>query len=300
MNIQLIPYNKIDKQKWDACIANSSNGLVYAYSFYLDTMAKHWEALVLNNYQIVMPLTFNEKYGIGYLYQPAFVAQLGVFGNKVTKEIVEKFIDAIPTKYKYWDIYFNYKNAFTLNNFYERSNYILPLNKSYELLYASFKENVKRNIKKCRQLNCSVKNNILIDDVVELAKQQTATFSKLTAVDFEAIKKVYAHLKQIEKAITYGVYLNDRLLASAAFFFSNNRAYYILVGNHPDGKTIGASHTLINEFIKDNANKDLVLDFEGSDISSLAFFYGSFGAVEEKFVGVKYNKLPWYVKWMKK
>lgn len=300
MSIQLIPYNNIDKQKWDACITNASNGVVYAYSFYLDAMAKNWEAMVLNDYEMVMPLTYNKKYGIYYLYQPPFCAQLGVFGNELTKEIVEKFIATIPLKYKYWDVYLNYKNIFSINNFYARNNYTLGLNKSYEELYVAFKENVKRNIKKSVQLNCTIKKNILIDDVIELAKVQTRLFSKLTNNDFEAIKKVYLFLMGKENAITYGVYLNNELLASAVFFFCNNRAYYILVGNHPDCKKIGASHALINEFIKDNANKNVLLDFEGSDIPSLAFFYSSFGAVEEKFVGVKFNNLPWYVRWIKK
>ncbi len=73
-----------------------------------------------------------------------------------------------------------------------------------------------------------------------------------------------------------------------------------MVGNHPDGKTLGASHALINAFIKDNAGEDLLLDFEGSDIPSLAFFYSSFGAVEERYSAVKLNKLPSPLKWFKK
>jgi len=72
-----------------------------------------------------------------------------------------------------------------------------------------------------------------------------------------------------------------------------------MVGNHPDGKTIGASHYLIDRFIADYAGQNLILDFEGSDISSLAFFYSSFGAKEEKYSAIKLNKLPWYIKWMK-
>jgi hypothetical protein len=44
----------------------------------------------------------------------------------------------------------------------------------------------------------------------------------------------------------------------------------------------------------------MVLDFEGSDIRNLAFFYSSFGAKEENFAGVKLNRLPFYLKWMKK
>ena len=73
-----------------------------------------------------------------------------------------------------------------------------------------------------------------------------------------------------------------------------------MVGNHPDGKTIGASHALIDAFIKDHAGQDLILDFEGSDIRNLAFFYESFGATIEIYPALKINKLPWYARLLKK
>lgn len=90
------------------------------------------------------------------------------------------------------------------------------------------------------------------------------------------------------------------MIASCVFFFSNNRAYYILVGNHPNGKTIGASHALIDAFIADHAGQNLLLDFEGSDIRNLAFFYSSFGAVQEIYPALKINRLPFYLRWLKK
>jgi hypothetical protein len=101
-------------------------------------------------------------------------------------------------------------------------------------------------------------------------------------------------------ATTYGIFSNEKeILASCVFFFSHNRAYYILVGNDPKGKTTGSSHALIDAFIKDNAGKNIVLDFEGSDISSLALFYSSFGATLEIYPSLKINRLPFYLKWLK-
>lgn len=262
-------------------------------------MASHWDALIANDYEFVMPLTYNKKYGIYYLHQPPFCAQLGVFGNKITTEIFEAFIKAIPSKFKYCDIYLNNSNVFSITNTYTRINYILNLNKPYNVLYDSFRENSKRNIKKCKQLNVVVKKDTIIDSVITLAKEQSREFSSLTDSHFQSLGQLFIYLKKQNKAIAYGMYLQEKLLASAAFFFSNNRAYYILVGNHPDGKTLGASHALINAFIEDHANQNLILDFEGSDISSLAFFYSSFGAIEEKYAALKFNKLPWYIKWLK-
>ncbi len=101
-------------------------------------------------------------------------------------------------------------------------------------------------------------------------------------------------------AVTYGIFSQQQeLLASCVFFFSHNRAYYILVGNHPNGRTIGASHALIDAFIKDHAGQNLILDFEGSDIRNLAFFYSSFGATHVPYPALRINRLPFYLKWMK-
>jgi len=303
VEIRYLTYQQIDKTKWDACIDNADNGLVYAYSFYLDAMAKSWDALVLGDYEAVMPLTWNKKYSIHYLYQPPFAACLGIFGNALTAETVNEFLKAIPTKFKYWDIYFNPGNLFKLKDLdlYERMNYVLSLNDNYEDLYAAFRENIKRNIKKSEQFRLIINKNIAIAEVITLAREQAGKFSSLTADDYARFEKLFQLFYNKQKATTYGVYTKEgRLIASAVFFFSHKRAYYIMVGNHPDGKTLGASHALINAFIEDNAGEDLLLDFEGSDIPSLAFFYSSFGAVEEKYSAIKLNRLPGVIKWLKK
>lgn len=306
VDISYLTYQQIDKQKWDACIDKAPNGLIYAYSFYLDAMAKHWDALVLstgNDYEAVMPLTWNKKYRIHYLYQPAFTACLGVFGGAVTATTVTAFLKAVPAKFKYWDIYFNPGNLFTGKEFpvYQRMNYVLDLDKSYDDLYAAFRNNIKRNIKKSEQFQLTVKKNIDVAAAITLAHEQSAAFSNMTETDFSNFERLFQLLYKNKKATAYGMYTNQtELVAAAAFFFSHNRAYYILVGNHPNGKTLGASHALINAFIQDHAGEKLLLDFEGSDIPSLAFFYSSFGAVEEKYSAVRLNRLPAYLKWMKK
>ena len=146
----------------------------------------------------------------------------------------------------------------------------------------------------------SVNKNIAIADIIKLSKEQSNNFATIADDDFGRFEKLFHLLYSKQKATTYGVYTKEgQLIASAVFFFSHKRAYYIMVGNHPNGKTLGASHALINAFIKDNAGEDLLLDFEGSDIPSLAFFYSSFGAVEEKYSAVKLNSLPTLVKWLK-
>lgn len=302
LNIQYLTQQQINKQKWDACIEAADNGLIYAFSFYLDTMSKHWDALVLNDYEAVMPLTWNKKYGIRYLYQPFLTAQSGVFGKKITGEQVDLFIQAIPVSFRFIDISLNSNNASgNLEGVsISRSNYVLDLSKPYETLFQNYRENIRRNIKKALQLGCVIQKGFDAEKVILLAVQQMKSHGNKEAENIERFRKLYQYLHARQMATTYGVFsAQNELLASCVFFFSHNRAYYILVGNHPNGKTTGASHALIDAFIKDHAGKNMLLDFEGSDIRNLAFFYSSFGAVHEIYPAIKINRLPFYLRWMK-
>ena len=316
-NIQYLTHQQIDKTRWDNCIEKADNGLIYAYSFYLDNMSAHWDALVMskglhpeNEYETVMPLTWNKKYGIRYLYQPFLTAQLGVFGKNVTEEQVEFFIKSVPASFRYIDISLNSKNiAVYLTRFsIHRNNYVLDLNRPYEILHQNYRENIQRNIKKAFQLGCSVQKDFDVEKVIELALQQMKNQGKEESKNIEHFKKLYQTLHSRKMATTYGVFsTQNELLASCVFFFSHNRAYYILVGNHPNGKSMGASHALIDAFIKDHAatylpagQAGMLLDFEGSDIRNLAFFYSSFGAVNEIYPAIKINRLPFFLSWLKK
>lgn len=301
--IEYVPYHKIDKQKWDDCITHSYNGLVYAYSFYLDELADNWDALVLNDYEAVMPLTWRKKYAVNYLYQPFFCASLGVFSVKnITSELLEKFLQEIPEKFRYWDISLNHANNFLLPEFglYERINFVLTLNQPYTEIYNQFNTNIKRNIKKAESLGCYTAKDIPLTDILVLSREILQSVSPIEEEDYNNFAELYKILQGKGMATNYAVYSSQKeLLASCVFFFSHKRAYYILVGNHPNGKTVGASHLLINAFIKDYAGRELLLDFEGSDIRNLAFFYSSFGAVEEKYGAIKLNRLPKLLRWMK-
>jgi len=301
--IQYLSHKEIDKTKWDACIDQAPNGLIYAYSFYLDSMSKHWDALVLNDYEAVIPLTWNRKYSFYYLYQPAFTASLGVFGKNLNKELIDDFIRSIPSKFKLIEISLNAGNIIGDSKTFSllRSNYILHLNKPYEEIYKAYRDNHKRNISKALQLGCSVSKEIPADEIILLNKEQLQHIDGTKPEDYPNFKSLYEFLKNRGQAKTYAIVdAKNKLLASAVFFFSHNRAYYIMVGNHPEGKTLGASHALIDAFIKDHAGQDLILDFEGSDIRNLAFFYSGFGAKEEVYPALKINKLPWYVRLLKR
>lgn len=301
--IHYISYTSINKEKWDRCIDQSVNGLIYGYSWYLDAMAQQWDALVLNDYEAVMPLTRNKKYGISYLYQPYFCASLGIFSAQaLTAVLTEQFLKAIPARFRYIDIYLNKGNLFAVAGFplTERINYVLSLNKPYNAIADSYRTNLKRNIKKAAQSNLQVKQHIELDAIITLAKETMQRVSAITDEQINNFKTVVTEAGKLKQAETLGIYsANKELLASAVFLYSHKRWYYILVGNHPNGKTLSASHYLIDRFIALHADTDALLDFEGSDIRNLAFFYSSYGATEERYPALRMNRLPKILRWLK-
>lgn len=300
--IQYLKRREIDTRKWDDCIGRAPNGRVYAYSFYLDAMADDWDALVIGDYTHVMPLPWRSKWGIRYLYQPFLVAQGGLFGPAISPDLLAAFIGKIPPRFRFIDICLNSGNPAPAAGaeWNLRNNYVLPLHKTYDEISAGYRENCRRNIRKAILSGVTVHTDFNPEEVAALALPVLQKDDRQAELTLERFKKLYGLLKEKQQAMTWGIRMGGKLMASCVFFFSHGRAYYILVGNHPNGKTMGASHTLIDAFIKAHAGSGLLLDFEGSDIRNLAFFYSGFGAVQELYPALRQNRLPFWLRWLKK
>ncbi len=299
--IRYLKRGQINATKWDECIASAPNGLIYSCAAYLDAMASNWDALVLNDYEAVMPLTWRSKWGVSYLYQPLLTAQTGITGKGLNEARIRLFLEAVPKRFRYWDIYLNHANGYALEAFpmQWRNNLVLPLHDAYEELWARYRKNTQRNIGKAKGYGCYVKSDLPLSEALALARDFTPGLAAHSN-ELARFSPLFDTLHQRGSAIVYGCYTREhRLVGAAVFLFSNGRSYYILAGTHPDGKTLGASHLLIDRFIADHAGEDLLLDFEGSDVPSLAFFYSGFGGREERYPVIRLNRLPFYAKWIK-
>lgn len=303
-SIQYIAHNHIDQQKWDACIGQSSQGLVYAYSWYLNIMSPCWHALVLGDYEAVMPLTGRQKWGISYLYQPAFCAELGIFSKaSVSEELILDFLENIPARYQYIDICLNRNNIFQLANypFKLRRNYILSLDSSYELLSYHYSENHTRNIKKAK------KNGLLFDmgndinKAIELSRVQPKNVSSYLNHEWISFEQLFhVGLSRQAAACAYVSDTHGNLLSAAIFFYSHHTWFYMAAGTTKEGRNLGASHFLIDQFIHQHAGTHVYLDFEGSDVDSVALFYRGFGSVNKPYPSLLVNRLPFWLRWLKK
>jgi hypothetical protein len=164
VEIKHLSYSEIDLKKWDETILKAYNALVYAESWYLDIVSPNWDALVLGDYEYVMPLPVKRKLGLSFLVQPVLTQQLGVFSShKIEENLIELFIKKIP--YKSYHLNLNEQNFF--NEGIKQPNYVLDLNKDYQTIYAAYSTNTKRNLKKANSFKIEIKTDLSVNDFLK-------------------------------------------------------------------------------------------------------------------------------------
>jgi hypothetical protein len=297
LGISYLKHADIDKGKWDKCIADSANGLIYAHSYYLDIMSKNWDALILNDYEAVMPLTWNKKFGISYLRQPPFTQQLGIFGNIVfDEEITGSFISKALQIFPFAEINLNYANEYK-NNATKKCNLILPLKRSFHEIENDFRKDFVNQIKK-NKLNYESSDDI--EKVIQLFKENYGHRLRIAQNAYQHWFSLCKHLHSRGQILMRKVSLaKGELISIALLLKDQRRIYYVMSATLPAGRKQHANYFLLYHLIKEFAGQDLIFDFEGSEISSIKSFFLKFGPVEQPYPFVKINNLSFPKKWMK-
>ena len=275
-------------------IAHSPAETLYPYSWYLDASVGNWSALVMDDYRFVMPLVWNRKYGIRYLYQPVFCQQLGVFSKEYTDPVVvEEFIGVMMKRFRFGVVNFNMKNMVgekRRREVYDRANYVLPLNESYETIGKSYSVNAKRNLKRSLEMEREVETGIGLDELIAFKRENDLL--KLTEARYVQMRAQLESVMLNSKGVIYGLRDSDGLVAVAFMAFSLNRIIYLLSVSNARGKDQRAMFRIVDEVVRTHAASNYTLDFEGSNIPTIARFFGGFGATPEIYQGVSFNRLP--------
>ncbi|HEY1870806.1 MAG TPA: hypothetical protein VGG71_07085, partial [Chitinophagaceae bacterium] len=182
MHLQLLPSHKIDKQKWDTCLNNSSNPFIYASSVYLDHMADNWDGIVGGDYEFIMPVAWRKKFKIKYCYDVPFIQQLGAFGNALRQNELNECIKLMLQSFRYGNYSFNHFN--NIEGGKVCNNYMLSLASNYRSTSFFYSDKLKADLSK------AVKNSIEYtkagtDEVIELFRELYAErIPNVTAKDY--------------------------------------------------------------------------------------------------------------------
>lgn len=292
--MEFLSRKEIDDVKWDQLIAGSIAETIYPYSWYLDAVSDNWSAMVVDDYRFVMPVVWRRKAGIKYIYQPFYTQQLGVFSREyVDPELIPVILKFLYKRFRFAGMNFNAKNLVGEEEPFivdDKSNYILNLDRTYSDLSRSFSTNARRNIHKSLEDSGKVEKDLPVREMVKLKRENDTI--KRSDDDYHWLESLLELVLQRGAGKIYSIRTGAEVSAAAFFAFSKKRAIYLLSASSQVGKEQRGMFRIVDTFIRDHEGSGLILDFEGSNIPSVARFFGGFGAQPEIYQGVSFSKLP--------
>lgn len=284
--IKYIKRKDLDVTKYDECIESSLQCRVYAFSWYLDIVADNWDVLVLNNYEAVMPIPWNSKFGLKYISQPFFCQQLNIYSLEVLKvEVLKDFFNHIPKWFLLIDINLGFKID---NPILKKQNFTLSISTEYAFLYQNYRKDRKKSLRKAAQGNLKYEDYDSKEKLIHLYKD-VFDYLNMPEKYFNTINKVMEYCLAKNIGFTRNIVLNEELLCSGFFLKHNYRIYYLFAASSKKGKQYGATTYLLDSVIKEYSETNYILDFEGSSIPSIASFYKSFGSDLNHYYNYKSN-----------
>ncbi|MDO4190538.1 MAG: hypothetical protein Q4D14_02475 [Bacteroidales bacterium] len=278
--------NQIDDARWDNAIEHSSNAMPYALSWFLDAVTPNWNALILGEYDYVMPLPTKQKFGINYYIQPYWTQQLGIFSEKpIDQKIQDLFFKQL--KRNIYALKINHANPLGE----EMPNYILPLNQHYDNIKTSYHTNTQRNIKKANTQQLTITTIKPSEFFPFWASQHTNDNILL-----EHLQRIAHNALQHQSLNIVAALLHNNIVSAALTITHCSRIVFLAPVSDKTGKETKAMFAIVDHIVQTNAETPQTLDFEGSRIPGVRRFYESFGAINQPYYFVEHFHPHWLVK----
>lgn len=301
MAIRYIHKSEIDYKKWDSVVNSSKGATIYGLSWFLDAVTDDWHALVKNDYEAILPLVTVKKKGVNIVYQPFFTRYFNIYGTAVSPDDITDFIETIPEDYKLID----FCNPFELKSVKNTDIKIvkhqeLKLNYSHKELFSSYSTNAKRLVKKAKKSNAVLIKSQNIELLIQFFKSRKGDQLNFNEENYHHMYQLMQ--KGLEKGVGrfYEVKIEERLIAVAYFFITDDRIYYFNGSITDEGQKDGGLYFVMDQVIEQYSGREMILDFGGSKVKEVADFYKKFGAYDVNYSHLSKNTLNPILKKVKK
>jgi hypothetical protein len=309
LNPVLLDRREIDASSWDLFINTSRQNVVYGYSWYLDIVCEDWKALVWpsrDDFQVVMPLPVKYKYGFPILYQPYFCQYLGIFSsNEINVCEAESFLAACTSHFSYISSYsFNPENYNALSAALESVVHLefqlhktmwLALNKSPKEILHGYTPDRRQNLRKGCSFNWVLQKSGDPLPLIRLFQENHAAGidGGVSSKSYQILKNLIEQAQARKVAELWYAVLNDKIHAGIIVLKMESTAIYIFNSASAIGRDGNARTYLLHEYFIENAESNLIFDFESPQIKSIHSFYKSFGGDEVPFITIQKRDLSY-------
>ena len=292
MKVSFVENNEIDLFKWDSCILNSINGLPYAYSWYLNIVSDNWKALVMNNYEAVMPLLEDKLFSlVPYIRNDVLVPQLGIFTTKLlTKEEKQKFFGILLNKYKWFNIRLNKLSGTSFPSIYYQDNnrYELDLINTYQRIVQNYHSSLQEKLDNAEKKKITVVKGLMPNDLLKLVNDRYFSVNKSFTMSLRILASTTLRYRVGQ---IYGAYTRQNNICSAVLFLkSNKKAIMLVTAFTNEAIESNAIEKTIDYYLKMHAENDLTLVFENIGHKRMFIDYAAFGSKKMNYQTIRHKR----------
>ncbi|WP_041734575.1 GNAT family N-acetyltransferase [Dyadobacter fermentans] len=305
----LLSRAQIDAQAWDNHIHHSRQCVIYALSWYLDVVCEQWQALIwpsAADFSIVMPLPMRRKFGRRVLYQPLFCQYLGLFSkDELSTRQCSAFLEALKTHFSYISSY-----AFSPEDYalYDKirdkdvdwevfQTHWLRLDHSYDLLFSGYSKDRRTNVKRGRKAIWEIIESDDFGPLIDLFnKNHAQRIGKIEPGAYQTLRLLGTKCIQNGNGRLMYALAGRRVHAGILLVHFRGRTIYIFNAADENGRRGNARAVMLDNYIRENAGKEQVFDFESPPNQSIAGYYAGFGAEEIPFFSIRRNALPFQLR----
>lgn len=226
------------------------------------------------------PLAYRNFILYKNLIRAPFIQRLDVGQDVVLREDLLLFL---KSKFRKGTFHINIKIEMTNFQALERENFYLNMSKDYEQIYANFSPDTKRILTRqqehgkleMRDINSTLFCNYSNENI----NQDIPSFYR----NLNRYKRIIDLSIEDGSALLQGVYYENRLITVAFLRWSGNRLKFLMPISNQEGKTQKATSFLLNSIFHSICNQNVIFDFSGSSVPSIATFMKNFGVETEYY-----------------
>lgn len=280
--VQLVSAQNLDEEAWNRCARRHGHGRPYHYTWFLDTVCPHWDALVVGNYEAIMPLPRYQKLGVEWSVSPPWTGSLGFIGpqDQIPKE--SEWKPLLPNPLKYIDLLLSPSD--------EGAERLYQWHCGPETLALRADADISRQAEQY-----TVFHNDPPEALIGLLKEHRLARHPFEAMDEERLK----HLMHVgihkRKGQVWSLYDRSNTLVAGAYIFYDAEAITVHTLAQSSPSEVSTARLLLWAILKESEPYPVRVEVreQMADPSVVQGLYP-----EVKFIpNFTLNRLPWYLKW---
>jgi hypothetical protein len=284
--MKFVERKDLDEKIWSTWCSQSPELGPFCQLEYLDAVADNLVFLIEEG-KGGIALPYKTRLGVKTVYTPVFCRWIGFVGKQ--PRTTEKQVEAISMELKQADVY-----AFKdLRNEQKETLIYQTVNGQQYALNTQAKRKLKKGAKENWKISWDNSAEEAIDVIESSLKNK---FKTLEDSSFPKLRQLAFNFKKTDQLKVISLLdAEQKIIGALLLIVSGDKILYLKGACKETTKMNGGMYYLMNEAIQNALVSGKTFDFGGSRISGVRKFNLSFGAVDQHYFHVKWNKGPsWY------